>query len=129
MSAAPPTGAAPASPGLLHTTAPAIWRGERQARCEQYLLAAKEGLARARRIIEDIKARLDLPANSATVAEVPAREPVTHKDSPSPDATPADVPMAVHNLAGQTLFSPLHLALLVTGRSSYASVVGVVHST
>ncbi|KAL3159020.1 hypothetical protein ABBQ32_011020 [Trebouxia sp. C0010 RCD-2024] len=125
VSAAPPTGAAPASPGLLHTTAPAIWRGERQARCEQYLLAAKEGLARARRIIEDIKARLDLPANSATVAEVPAREPVTHKDSPSPDATPADVPMAVHNLAGSGGGSVSWLA----GLSAFQGGSGVPRAT
>lgn len=112
VSAAPPTGAPPVSPGLLHTTAPAIRRGDRQARCAKYLLAAKEGLARARSVIDDIRARLDLPENSANVPEVPVREPVTHGDSPTPDATPADGPTAVHNLPGQTL---LYLALLVTG--------------
>ncbi|KAL3151883.1 hypothetical protein ABBQ38_012845 [Trebouxia sp. C0009 RCD-2024] len=100
VSAAPPTGAPPVSPGLLHTTAPAIRRGDRQARCAKYLLAAKEGLARARSVIDDIRARLDLPENSANVPEVPVREPVTHGDSPTPDATPADGPTAVHNLPG-----------------------------
>ena len=114
MDAAPPVAPPQVSDGPLHTAAAALPHGDRKGRRAHYLRAAADSLARARYILRDVLTGPNVP-------EVPIKEPVTLGDSPTPDATPTDVPVSVHNLPGQIrpppppCLPPPYLALLVTG--------------